>query len=209
MTATTTTTINDASRGAQHLQVSCRRSGRCGLYEGVLVLAPAPAGTGIGESSFPFVVSGVQYALKNAELSNSSLIKSNMGMYSVSSSLRSRAPRARPRSHWGLISSGAISPAVATMGGSSSAVYCCRGTAGATPSCSIDAPASHSSRDDLASRPLQAVRQLPFYTAWLAAVMKSVDKAFDGDADVVSASGRLAPGQSATAASPSRAGWAR
>ena len=32
---------------------------------------------------------------------------------------------------------------------------------------------------------LQAVRQLPFYAAWLAAVMKAVDKAFDGDADVV------------------------
>ena len=32
---------------------------------------------------------------------------------------------------------------------------------------------------------LQAVRQLPFYAAWLAAVMKAIDKAFDGDADVV------------------------
>ena len=32
---------------------------------------------------------------------------------------------------------------------------------------------------------LQAVRQLPIYAAWLAAVMKAIDKAFDGDADVV------------------------
>ena len=58
----------------------------------------------------------------------------------------------------------------------------------AAPACSAEYEEAHASFFD-GGKPNRfrgrETRQLPFYAAWLAAVMKAVDKAFDGDADVV------------------------
>ena len=58
----------------------------------------------------------------------------------------------------------------------------------AAPACSAEYEEAHASFFD-GGKPNRfrgrETRQLPFYAAWLAAVMKAIDKAFDGDADVV------------------------